>query len=80
MRKTNMIKEHSRVVLTTSLPAPGLVAGDVGTVVHIYEYGKAYEVEFFTLDGHTAEVVTVEANQIRPVTRQEMLHSRPTGV
>lgn len=53
------------------------MAGDVGTVVHVYEDGKAYEVEFFTLDGHTADVVTVEANQVRPVTRQEMIHSRP---
>jgi len=72
-----MIKEHDRIVLTVSLPANGLVAGDVGTVVHTYDDGKAYEVEFFTLDGHTADVVTVEANQIRPVTRQEMVHSRP---
>ena len=71
-----MIKEHNRVVLTASLPAHGLVAGDVGTVVHVYEDGKAYEVEFFTLDGHTAEVVTVEAKQVRSVTRQERLHSR----
>ena len=72
-----MLKEHSRIVLTVSLPANGLVAGDVGTVVHMYDDGKAYEVEFFTLDGHTADVVTVEANQIRAVTRQEMVHSRP---
>ena len=72
-----MIKEHNRVVLTVSLPEHGFVAGDVGTVVHVYGDGKAYEVEFFTLDGHTADVVTVEANQVRPVTRQEMIHSRP---
>jgi hypothetical protein len=72
-----MIKEHNRVVLTAPLPAHGLVAGDVGTVVHVYEDGKAYEVEFFTLDGHTADVVTVEANQVRPATGKERLHSRP---
>ena len=75
--KTSMIKEHNRVVLTASLPAHGLVASDVGTVVHVYDDGKAYEVEFFTLDGHTAGVVTVEANQIRAVTRREINHSRP---
>ena len=72
-----MIKEHNRVVLTVSHPASGLVAGDVGTVVHVYGDGKAYEVEFFTLDGHTAEVVTVEANQVRAVTGREINHSRP---
>ena len=72
-----MIKEHNRVVLTAALPAHGLVAGDVGTVVHIYEDGKAYEVEFFTLDGHTADVVTVEAHQVRAVTAREISHARP---
>ena len=72
-----MLKEHNRVVLTASLTAHGLVVGDVGTVVHVYEDGKAYEVEFFTLDGHTTDLVTVEVNQVRPVTRQEMIHSCP---
>jgi len=72
-----MIKEHNRIVLTESLPSSGLVAGDVGTVVHVYGDGRAYEVEFFTLDGHTAEVVTVEANQVRAVTGREINHSRP---
>ena len=59
------IKEHDRVVLTTDLPAEKLEAGDVGTVVHVYRDGLAYEVEFFTLDGSTAAVVTVEAAQVK---------------
>ena len=71
-----MMKEHERVVLKTGLPAEGLEAGDVGTVVHVYGDGKAYEVEFVTLDGHTAAVVTLEAGQVRPVTRREMTHAR----
>ena len=54
-----MIQEHERVVLTTSVPAEGLEPGDVGTVVHVYHDGQAYEVEFLALDGHTAAVVTV---------------------
>jgi len=29
-----MLNEHNRIVLTASLPAHGLVVGDVGTVVH----------------------------------------------
>ena len=70
------IKEHDRVVLTTDLPGVKLASGDVGTVVHVYGDGKAYEVEFFTLDGHTASVVTVEANQVRAVTGREINHSR----
>ena len=44
-----------------------MVAGDVGTVVHVYPDGAAYEVEFFTPDGDTVAVVTVEASGVRPV-------------
>ncbi|MEK7676502.1 MAG: DUF4926 domain-containing protein [Verrucomicrobiota bacterium] len=71
-----MIKEHDRVVLTAPVPDEGLEPGDVGTVVHVYEDGGAYEVEFVTLDGHTAAVVTVEATQVRPVSRGEITHAR----
>ena len=44
-----MIKEHDCVVLTADVPDEGLVAGDVGTVVHIHKGGEGYEVEFMTL-------------------------------
>ena len=47
-----MIKEHERIVLTTPLPKEGLEPGDVGTVVHVYKDGEAYEVEFFTRRSH----------------------------
>ena len=70
------MKEHERVVLKTPVPAEGLEAGDVGTVVHVYGDGKAYEVEFLTLDGRTAAVVTVEALQVRPVGQREITHAR----
>lgn len=71
-----MIKEHDRIVLTTAVPAERLEAGDVGTVVHVYRDGQAYEVEFVALDGHTTAVVTLEAAQVRPVTRRDLTHSR----
>ncbi|MFN2455534.1 MAG: DUF4926 domain-containing protein [Pyrinomonadaceae bacterium] len=71
-----MIKEHERIVLTTPLPAAGLEAGDVGTVVHVYQDKQAYEVEFVTLDGHTAAVVTLETQQVRPVSRRDLTHTR----
>ena len=61
------IKEHDCVVLTANLPEEKLEAGDVGTVVHIHKDGVAYEVEFVTLEGHTAAVATLEASQARPV-------------
>ena len=71
-----MIKEHERVVLKVNLPAEKLEAGDVGTVVHVYGDGLAYEVEFTTLDGSTAAVVTVEAANVRPVSKRDITHVR----
>ena len=75
-----MIKEHDRVVLVTSVPAEGLEAGDVGTVVHVYEDAQAYEVEFVTLDGHTAAVATLESSMVLPVSRRDITHTRELSV
>ena len=72
----NQIKEHQRVVLTTDLPAEKLTAGDVGTVVHIYQDGSALEVEFLTLTGETVAVVSLEKAQVRAVDRREVTHAR----
>lgn len=71
-----MIQEHERVILKDDLPDYGLIKGDIGTVVYIYGDGTAYELEFFTADGRTLDVVTVEAVQVRPVTSKDMLHVR----
>ncbi len=71
-----MIKEHDRIVLTAPVAKEGLVAGDVGTVVHIYADGKAYEVEFVALDGHTKSVATIPTDHVRPVTSHDMTHAR----
>ena len=68
------------MVLTASLPGHGLKPGDVGTVVHLYEDGLAYEMEFVALDAHTAAVTTVDASQVRPVTRDEITHARSLAV
>ncbi len=70
------ILEHERVVLKTHVPSEGLEPGDVGTVVHVYADGLAYEVEFMTLDGGTVAVVTLEADQVRPVSGTDMTHAR----
>lgn len=73
-------REHDRVVLKAALPLYGLEPGDVGCVVHIYNNGSTYEVEFASLDGHTAAVVTVEAADIRPVHKREITHARELGI
>jgi hypothetical protein len=71
-----MIHEHDRVVLTAPVPEEGLEVGDIGAVIHIYPEHKAYEVEFVTLTGRTAAVVTVSADQVRHVASSEIPHVR----
>lgn len=71
-----MIKEHERVVLTVDMPEHHLKAGDIGVVVMIHGDHKAYELELFSADGQTLDVVTVEADQVRAVTRRDMMHVR----
>ena len=71
-----MLKEHDRAILLTALSSEGLEVGDVGTIVHVYRDGQAYEIEFVRLDGHTQAVATVKADQVRPVTRHDMTHVR----
>jgi len=63
-------------VLTSDIPAEGLQAGDVGTVVHIHRDGAAYEVEFMTLTGQTVAVATVLPSQLRPVGQRDITHIR----
>jgi hypothetical protein len=74
-----MIREHERVILAVDLPEAALQAGDVGVVVMIHGDGEGFEVEFFTVDGKTFEVVTVTASQVRPVSSGELLHARPVN-
>ena len=71
-----MINEHDRVVLLEDVASASLEAGDVGTVVHIYESARAYEVEFVTLTGQTAAVVTLNADKVRPVRPADLPHAR----
>ncbi len=70
------ILEHDRVVLVTDVPGEKLAAGDVGTVVHVHENGRAFEVEFVALDGETVALVTLERAQVRPVEHRELTHAR----
>ncbi len=70
------IKEHDCIVLTADLPGENLQAGDVGTVVHIHKDGAAFEVEFFTLAGQTVAVATVEASDVRPISKRDISHVR----
>lgn len=70
-----MIREHDTVVLTRALPEWGLRVGDVGAVVHTHD-GVAYEVEFASGGGRVLAVVTLTADDVRPVADAEILHVR----
>src|SRR4051812_27863836 len=70
------LRELDRAALRTDLPAYGLIAGDVGTVVFVHDDGAAYEVEFMTADGDTVAVETLTAEQVEPVAGAYILHVR----
>jgi hypothetical protein len=74
-----MIAEHSLVVLDCDPPHDKLNRGDVGTVVHVYKEGRGYEVEFVDGGGRTVALVTVEADDVRPIEAGELLHARRTA-
>jgi hypothetical protein len=71
-----MINEHDCVVLTQDVPEEGVMAGDVGTVVHIHGDHAGYEVEFMTLTGHTLAVVSLLPGQLRPIAHRDVAHVR----
>ena len=71
-----MFKEHDCVILASDLPRAGLTAGDLGTILHVHQGGAAYEVEFMTLRGRTVAVVTLQADQVRPISEREVAHAR----
>jgi hypothetical protein len=71
-----MLKELDLATLKQDLPAAGLEAGDVGTVVFVYDHGQAYEVEFVAADGRTLAVETLRAEQVEPFTGAQILHAR----
>jgi hypothetical protein len=68
--------EQQLVILTTDLPDQRLKAGDIGTVVLVHGQDAGYEVEFMALNGETLAVVSVHADQVRRVGRNEIAHAR----
>jgi hypothetical protein len=70
------MQERDLVVLTRPIAEHSLEAGDIGTIVHAYQDGAAYEVEFVTAEGATVAVLTLTAADIRPRASREILHVR----
>jgi hypothetical protein len=70
------LKDADLVALRRPVASHGLVAGDVGTVLHVYKGGEAYEVEFGTADGRTIAVITMPRDELEPVSGAQILHVR----
>ena len=74
------MKEYNEIVLLVDKPESGLMRGDVGIVVEIYDNHQDYEVEFMTKKGKTVAVITLESNEVRPIRNKDMLHVRELGL
>jgi len=74
-----MIAELDTVVLCTDRADYGLEKGDLGAVVHAYQGGYAFEVEFVTAYGATVAVITLTASDVRLMDENEILHVRTLG-
>ncbi len=64
------------IVLDRDLPDQGLRKGDLGAVVEVYE-PDGLEVEFVTASGRAAAVLTLTAQDVRPVTDDDLVSVRP---
>ena len=63
------------VVLDRDLPDHGLRKGDLGAVVELYE-PDGLEVEFVTVSGRTAAVLTLTVQDVRPVADDDLVSVR----
>lgn len=72
-----MFEELEIVALQRPLEEHHLRAGDVGTVVHQYEQGRSYEVEFVNhATGQTIALLTLTADDLHPVRGETVLYVR----
>lgn len=76
LKKMDVIKELSLVVLNHDIANYPLKAGDIGTVVHCYKGNAAFVVEYLTAEGKTVALLTLSADEIRPRLSSEILHVR----
>lgn len=67
-----MLAEHSLVALNSDRPEARLRAGDVGVIVFVHDQGQAYEVEFVDGAGKTLALLTLKAEEVRPIAPGEL--------
>lgn len=69
-------KELETVILTHDIKEHGLLVGDMGAVVNIYDGGKAAEVEFVTATGKTVALIILTSLDVRDIKQNDILHVR----
>lgn len=74
------MSEFDLVVLQDDTANGRLKVGDVGTILTVYNDGKAFEVEFVTLTGESVAVETLLPHQIRMVRSSEVMAVRDMTV
>ncbi|GAB2571083.1 DUF4926 domain-containing protein [Spirosoma areae] len=70
------MSEFDLVVLQEDVADGRLRAGDVGTILTVYNEGRAFEVEFVTLTGEAVAIETLLPHQIREVRPSEVMAVR----
>jgi uncharacterized protein DUF4926 len=70
-----MYRVLDTIVLDRDFPDHGLRKGDLGAVVEVYE-PDGLEVEFVTASGRTAAVLTLKAQDVRPVADDDLVSVR----
>jgi Domain of unknown function (DUF4926) len=71
-----MIDELEIVALTRPQPEHGLSAGEIGTVVMVFNSGEGYMVEFMNAEGDTTAIATVIAADVRLARADEIARHR----
>ena len=72
-------KNYEIVVLEKDVPAHGLMCGDTGTIVELYE-PDGVEVEFVKGTGNTKAVLTLKEKDIRHLSENDILTVHPVNV
>ena len=66
------IKLYTVVKLLENLPKDGFRKGLIGTVIYTHIPARIFEVEIATEEGSILEIVTLEAFQIEPLSKDEL--------
>lgn len=67
------------VVLAKDIPELGLRAGDLGTIVAIYE-PDGLEIEFIKASGETQAVLTLTETDVRAIKADDIVSVRPLSL